>query len=83
MILKSYCDRDVCILTKSSHVSLKIPAPPEAKLTPVTGASPSFFRLDNNDRYDGPVGNFTFSAAQIIQTKLSQNQTVSCNSNKY
>lgn len=57
------------ILTKSSSVPLNTPAPPEAKLTPVTNAS-VFTDLDFiMERYGTAVGNPSFSAA--YQTSLS------------
>lgn len=54
-------------LTKSSSVPLKMPAPPDAKLTPVTVELEllSFFDFDTSDRYGGAKGSPTFSAAKI------------------
>ena len=46
-------------LTYRSSVPTKIPAPPDAKLTPVKND----LLLDANDRYGGEVGRPTFSAA--------------------
>ena len=46
-------------LTYRSSLPSKIPAPPDAKLTPVKN-DPLF---DANDRYGGEVGRPTFSAA--------------------
>lgn len=42
---------------------LKIPAPPEAKLTPASKDPFFLVDLDTSDRYGGEVGNPTFSAA--------------------
>lgn len=57
-------------LTKSSSVPLKIPAPPDAKLTPVTVAFVllNFFNFDTSDRYGGANGSPTFSAAKSHTT---------------
>lgn len=56
------------VLTKRLFVSLKIPAPPEAKLTPVLNGVVLiiFLNLDMRDKYGGEVGNPTFSAAQYF-----------------
>lgn len=56
---------NIFVLTKSSLVPFKIPAPPEAKLTPATVAVVKLsnpFPFNTNDRYGGAVGNPTFSA---------------------
>jgi hypothetical protein len=45
-------------------VPSKIPAPPEAKLTPVRNDPLFLLDLDTKDRYGGEVGRPTFSAAQ-------------------
>ena len=67
-------DLCTCILTNSSSVPLKIPAPPDAKLTPVTTVALlllNFFDLDTSDRYGGAEGNPTFSAVDH-QNKSNQ-----------
>ena len=55
----------MCVLTKRLFVSLKIPAPPEAKLTPVLNGAvlTVFLNFDIRDRYGGEVANPTLSAA--------------------
>lgn len=55
-------------LSGSLFVVLMIPAPPEAKLTPVIGNA---LPLDTRERYGGDVANPTFSAAkQFKNTNL-------------
>lgn len=49
---------------------LKIPAPPEAKLTPATKDPFCLLDFDTSDRYGGEVGNPTFSAAHQKEVLL-------------
>lgn len=58
-------------LTKVWSEPLKIPAPPEAKFTPVTAADSLFFFLSKplNERYGGGNGKPNFSADQPKKKK--------------
>lgn len=53
----------------------KIPAPPEAKLTPVTAADSLFLHFSNplSERYGGVNGKPNFSAIYSTKKKIREN----------